>query len=80
MRLNECAEFERCWPWLEASLNEFGATHTKDQVWETIYRGAILWPGEGCELNGPSCTGAILTHCATRSLKRWSAFSPIVMT
>ena len=29
-------EFERCWPWLEASLNEFGATHTKDQVWEAI--------------------------------------------
>jgi hypothetical protein len=39
-------EFERCWPWLEASLNEFGATHTKDQVWEAINRGhSVLWPG-----------------------------------
>ena len=27
-------------------MNEFGATHTKDQVWEAISRGAILWPGE----------------------------------
>ena len=30
-----------------SSLNEFGATHTKDQVWEAIYRGhSVLWPGE----------------------------------
>jgi hypothetical protein len=40
-------EFERCWPWLEASLNEFGATHTKDQVRGRILLGhATLWPGE----------------------------------
>ena len=39
-------EFERCWPWLEASLNEFGATHTKDQIRDAIRHGAVLWPGE----------------------------------
>jgi hypothetical protein len=40
-------EFDRCWPWLEASLNEFGATHRKDQVWGRIMLGqATLWPSE----------------------------------
>ena len=40
-------EFERCWPWLDASLASFGRTHTKDQVWDMIFRGsAVLWPSE----------------------------------
>jgi len=40
------AEFDRCWPWLEASLNEFGATHDKAHIWEAIRRDdAVLWPG-----------------------------------
>ncbi len=40
-------DFERCWPWLEASLAKFGTTHTKDQVRRTIERGqATLWPGD----------------------------------
>lgn len=38
-------DFERCWPWLDASLASFGRTHNKDQVWERIARGhATLWP------------------------------------
>jgi hypothetical protein len=40
-------EFERCWPWLDASLASFGRTHTKAQVWERIARGhAVLWPSD----------------------------------
>jgi hypothetical protein len=39
-------EYDRCWPWLEASLNEFGATHDKAHIWEAIRRDdAVLWPG-----------------------------------
>jgi hypothetical protein len=39
-------EFERCWPWLDASLASFGRTHTRDQVWDRIQHGrAMLWPG-----------------------------------
>lgn len=47
------AEFERCWPWLEASL-EFGAfkhggkiwvSHTKEDVWGRIVSGRChFWP------------------------------------
>ena len=38
-------EFERCWPWLDASLASFGRTHSKDQVWRRIdSRQAVLWP------------------------------------
>jgi hypothetical protein len=43
---NTRREFDRCWPWLDASLASFGRTHSKDQVWERIYHGhAMLWPG-----------------------------------
>ena len=51
------SEFERCWPWIEASL-EFGAykhngkiwpTHGKKHVWDRIYSGrAFFWPGKDC--------------------------------
>jgi hypothetical protein len=41
------AEFDRCWPWLWASLCEFGPTHNKEQVWFRIYHGkAFLWAFE----------------------------------
>ncbi len=47
------AEFERCWPWLWASLCEFGPTHDKDQVWLRICTGrAFLWPGKNCVVLG----------------------------
>jgi hypothetical protein len=40
-------DFERCWPWLDASLASFGRTHTKQQVWDRIAAGrAQLWPAE----------------------------------
>lgn len=32
-------EFIRCWPWLEASLQQFFQTHTQEQVWDRIIRG-----------------------------------------
>ena len=53
------AEFERCWPWLEAAL-EFGAfkhngvtipSHRKEHVWERILSGrSLFWPGECCAI------------------------------
>ena len=51
------AEFERCWPWLRASLEvnafrhdgKLWFTHNKDHVWERIATGkAIFWPGKEC--------------------------------
>lgn len=51
------AEFERCWPWILASL-EYAAfkyngkiwfTHEKHHVWERIVTGkAYFWPGKEC--------------------------------
>jgi len=39
--------FERCWPWLDASLASFGRTHGKEHVWRRIADGrAKLWPAE----------------------------------
>jgi hypothetical protein len=62
--LNETAfegvrrEFERCWPWLEASLAEYAyrdsrgnvwPTHDKEHLWARIGDGrAFFWPGESC--------------------------------
>lgn len=44
-------EFDRCWPWLEGSLEAYGKTHTKEQLWEVIlYRKAFFWPGESCAI------------------------------
>ena len=41
------AAFERCWPWLDASLASFGRTHGKKDVWDRIADGrAKLWPAE----------------------------------
>ena len=38
------AEFDRCWPWLWASLCEFGPTHNKEQLWLRLSsRKAFLW-------------------------------------
>jgi hypothetical protein len=51
-------EFERCWPWLEASLEPFALrlpdgkvwfTHEKKHVWESIIVGKVFfWPGQEC--------------------------------
>jgi hypothetical protein len=59
------AEFQRCWPWLEASLAEFGSTHDKDQVWEAINRGAILWPGENAVILTQIITYPIGVRCCS---------------
>lgn len=45
--MGERDEFERCWPWLDASLASFGRTHGKEHVWKRIADGsARLWPSE----------------------------------
>jgi|SRR5215475_6512715 len=47
------AEFERCWPWLWASLCKFGPTHSKEQVWFRICtETAFLWSSEKCAVVG----------------------------
>ena len=61
-------EFERCWPWLEASLNKFGATHNKLQVWDTIRTGrAVLWPNADAVI----LTNVINHPIGTRSCNVW---------
>lgn len=40
-------EFERVWPWLEPSLERYGHTHTKDDVFQRIISNkAQLWTDE----------------------------------
>ncbi len=47
------AEFDRCWPWLDKSNNEFGPTHTKEQIWQRIvYSKAFLWPAPDAVILG----------------------------
>jgi len=59
-------EFDRCWPWLEASLNEFGATHTKDQVREAIRHGAaVLWSGSNAVILTQIVTYPIGVRCCS---------------
>jgi hypothetical protein len=72
------AEFERCWPWLEASLNSGGyvhdgqlyPTHSRLDVWNRIVAGrAFLWPGVQCAL-----LTEILNHpTGLRSQNTWLA-------
>lgn len=55
----EESEFDRCWPWLEKSL-EFAAfkhngkvwmTHHKEHVWFRILMGkSYFWPGKNCAI------------------------------
>jgi hypothetical protein len=50
---NSRSEFDRVWPWLDASLASFGRTHSKEQVWKLIAEGrAELWPNEHCAIVG----------------------------
>ena len=63
------AEFERCWPWLLASLCASGSpTHNKEQVWRKICIGeAHLWSGENCVI-----VGEIIQHpIGYRSFNYW---------
>src|SRR5215475_13192202 len=62
------AEFERCWPWLWASLCEFGPTHNKEQVWRAIITGkAFLFPGKNCVV-----LGELIDHpIGMRSFNYW---------
>lgn len=55
--MNLEAEFDRCWPWLQAanetgglSINGFvWCTHSKTDIWQRIVRGqAKLWPYDDC--------------------------------
>ena len=59
------ADFDRCWPWLEASLNEYGATHTKDQIWDAIRHGAVLWPGDNAVILTTMITYPIGVRCCS---------------
>lgn len=44
-------EFERCWPWLEKSLAEYGPTHGKLDVWKRIANNqAKLFPFDRCAI------------------------------
>jgi len=53
-------EFDRCWPWLWASLCEFGPTHNKEHVWLRLAsRQAFLWPGKSCAIIGELITWPI---------------------
>ena len=62
------AEFERCWPWLQASLEKFGATHNQNHVWDAIRTGrAVLWPGE----NAVILTNVINHPIGLRSCNVW---------
>jgi hypothetical protein len=46
-------EFERCWPWLWASLCQYGPTHNKEHVWMRLSTGkAFLWPSKQCAIVG----------------------------
>ncbi len=47
-------EFDRCWPWLWASLCASGCpTHGKEDVWQRICTDrAFLWPGKACVVVG----------------------------
>jgi hypothetical protein len=60
--------FDRCWPWLDASLASFGRTHTRDQVWERIEHGrATLWPG----LNAVILSEFIVHPIGLKSCNTW---------
>ena len=49
------AEFDRCWPWLDAAIARYGRTHGKENLWQRIVDGlAHFWPGPMC---------AIVTEC-----------------
>jgi hypothetical protein len=38
-------QFERCWPWLDAAVQSYGPTHSKDDVWSKIEEEhAQFWP------------------------------------
>src|SRR5262245_9119280 len=62
------SEFDRCWDWLWASLNKFGPTHSKEQVWDRIICGrAFLWAGEHCVI-----VGEFIDHpIGARSFNYW---------
>src|SRR5215831_11544676 len=71
-------EFDRCWPWLEASL-EFAAfrhkgmmlpTHHKEHVWERIRtKRSMFWPGDDCAL----VTEFYMTPTSIKSHHTWLA-------
>lgn len=66
--MNERDEFERVWPWLDASLASFGRTHGKEHVWNSIAAGrAKLWPNE----HGAIVTNIISHPIGYRSLNIW---------
>jgi hypothetical protein len=63
-------EFDRCWPWLESSMEFTGKTHTKEQVWERIAsRKAFFWPNPSSAL-----ISEIIQHpSGLRSYNGWLA-------
>lgn len=46
-------DFERCWPWLCASIERYGHTHEKHHIFDDINNArAVFFPGERCALVG----------------------------
>jgi len=42
-------EFERCWPWLSASIDRYGTTLSKEELWKQLAdRRAFLTSGRHC--------------------------------
>ena len=43
------AEFDRCWPWLDAAIVRFGRTHEKEHIWDLcVKREAYFFPNLRC--------------------------------
>lgn len=60
--------FERCWPWLEASIARYGRTHDKHHLWERIADGrATFWPGRNCAI----VTETIIYPTGLKRLNFW---------
>lgn len=51
--ITERVEFERCWPWLNASRCATCPLYTKEQIWQRLVTGdAFMWSGKNCVIVG----------------------------
>lgn len=45
MRQRIADELDRCWPWIQAALDHYGPTHTKEHILAALHGAdAQLWP------------------------------------
>lgn len=43
------AEFDRCWPWLDAANQRAGGRHPREWIWNSVCAGQLqFWPFERC--------------------------------